>query len=120
MSRLDLPMARHRTILMKRRSVQSIHSSLPDFNDDKQKSIIRSNEGGGQQKMEFHLLKFPFSEVFPYGMNSKKFIDDLRKIARISELVAQEPLTKDFALKYKRTWKKKKGQKIAYTVNFGR
>ena len=42
-------------------------------------------------------------------MNSKKkIIEDLKKIARISELVSQEPLPKDFTLKYKRTWKKKK------------
>jgi hypothetical protein len=46
--------------------------------------------------------------VLPFELNSKKFIDDLRKIARISELVTQEPLSRDFALKYKRTWKKKK------------
>lgn len=47
--------------------------------------------------------------VLPFELNSKKFIDDLKKIARISELVSQEPISRDFALKYKRTWKKKKG-----------
>jgi len=54
------------------------------------------------------LLKFPLFVVHPFELNSKNFIEDLKKIARISELVSQEPLPKDFALKYKRTWKKKK------------
>jgi hypothetical protein len=57
------------------------------------------------------LLKFPLSVVLSFELNSKKFIDDLSKIARISELVTQEPLSRDFALKYKRTWKKKKNEK---------
>ena len=57
------------------------------------------------------MLKFPLSKVIPFELNSKKFIDDLRKISRISELVAQEPLSRDFTLKYKRTWKKKKDKK---------
>jgi|GEM_PF-2419752 len=54
-----------------------------------------------------------FCEAFliPFELNSKKFIDELKKIARISELVNQEPLSRDFALKYKRTWKKKKDKK---------
>lgn len=39
----------------------------------------------------------------------KKNIDDLTKLAQINELVTQHPLSRDFALKYKRTWKKKKG-----------
>lgn len=47
--------------------------------------------------------------VFPFELNSKKFLDDLWKIAKISELATQEPLSRDFALKYKRTWKKKNG-----------
>ena len=57
------------------------------------------------------MLKFPLSVVLSFELNSKKFIDDLSKIARISELVTQEPLSRDFALKYKRTWKKKKNEK---------
>lgn len=57
------------------------------------------------------MLKFPLSVVLPFELNSKKFIDDLRKIARISDLVNQEHLSRDFALKYKRTWKKKKDKK---------
>lgn len=46
--------------------------------------------------------------VLPFELNSNKFIEDLKKIARLSELVSQEPLSRDFTLKYKRTWKKKK------------
>ncbi|TKC65176.1 hypothetical protein FBD94_01050 [Pedobacter hiemivivus] len=54
------------------------------------------------------LENFYSGDVLPFELNSKKFIDDLRKIARISDLVTQEPLSRDFTLKYRRTWKKKK------------
>jgi len=43
------------------------------------------------------------SFVLPFELNSSKFVEGLKKIARLSELVAQEPLSRDFALKYKRT-----------------
>jgi hypothetical protein len=48
------------------------------------------------------LLKFPLSEVFLNGLNSKKFIDDLKKIANLDTLVNSEPLSRDFKLRYKR------------------
>lgn len=49
--------------------------------------------------------------VLPNGLNSKKFIDDLKKIARLEELVSKQTLSRDFKLKYKRNYKKKKDQK---------
>jgi len=48
------------------------------------------------------LLKFPLSKVFPNGLNSKNFIDDLKKIANLDTLVNSGPLSRDFKLRYKR------------------
>lgn len=53
--------------------------------------------------------------MLPYGLNSKKFYDDLKKIARLEELVSQETLSRDFAQKYKRNYKKKKTKKKSLT-----
>jgi hypothetical protein len=57
-----------------------------------------------KKKEGISLLKFPLSEVFPNGLNSKKFIDDLKKIAKLDTLVNSEPLSRDFKLRYKRCY----------------
>jgi hypothetical protein len=45
--------------------------------------------------------------VLLYGPKLKKFYDDLQKIAQLEEVFSQEPLSRDFKLKYKRPQKKK-------------
>lgn len=80
----------------------------PEINEVAQ-LIFHINRKLGHKKTGVKSLEnFYSGEVHSFDLNSKKFIDDLRKIARINELVVQEPISRDFTLKYKRTCKKKK------------
>lgn len=40
--------------------------------------------------------------MFPNGLFSNQFIDDLKKIANLDTLVNGEPLSRDFKLRHKR------------------
>ncbi len=51
---------------------------------------------------------FHSGDVLADGLNSKKFYDDLKKIADLEQLFSSEPLSRDFKLKYKRNYNKKK------------
>ncbi|MNY80781.1 hypothetical protein D3C86_2220020 [compost metagenome] len=50
---------------------------------------------------------FHSGDVPAGGPNSKKFYDDLKKIAGLDQLFSSEPLSRDFKLKYRRNYKNK-------------
>jgi len=64
---------------------------------------LRHKKTGEKSLSDFHS-----GEVFPNGLNSKKFIDDLKKIANLDTLVNSEPLSRDFKLRYKRYYTSQK------------